>query len=151
MTESKDMIIVGAGVISTTVASMFNELVPNWNIDLYERLDRPGIESSNERNNAGTGHAALCELNYTVRQPDGTIDIEKAKEINEQFEISKQFWGHLVESGQIKDPRDFIHPLPHISFVRGKNNVQFLKERYEKMKDFPMFDDIEYTEDIEVM
>lgn len=98
MTESKDMIIVGAGVISTTVASMFNELVPNWNIDLYERLDRPGIESSNERNNAGTGHAALCELNYTVRQPDGTIDIEKAKEINEQFEISKQFWGHLVES-----------------------------------------------------
>ena len=77
MTESKDMIIVGAGVISTTVASMFNELVPNWNIDLYERLDRPGIESSNERNNAGTGHAALCELNYTVRQPDGTIDIEK--------------------------------------------------------------------------
>ncbi|MEJ7162703.1 malate:quinone oxidoreductase, partial [Staphylococcus epidermidis] len=80
---------------------------------------------------------------YTVRQPDGTIDIEKAKEINEQFEISKQFWGHLVESGQIKDPRDFIHPLPHISFVRGKNNVQFLKERYEKMKDFPMFDDIE--------
>lgn len=151
MTESKDMIIVGAGVISTTVASMFNELVPNWNIDLYERLDCPGIESSNERNNAGTGHAALCELNYTVRQPDGTIDIEKAKEINEQFEISKQFWGHLVESGQIKDPRDFIHPLPHISFVRGKNNVQFLKERYEKMKDFPMFDDIEYTEDIEVM
>lgn len=151
MTESKDMIIVGAGVISTTVASMFNELVPNWNIDLYERLDRPGIESSNERNNAGTGHAALCELNYTVRQPDGTIDIEKAKEINEQFEISKQFWGHLVESGQIQDPRDFIHPLPHISFVRGKNNVQFLKERYEKMKDFPMFDDIEYTEDIEVM
>ena len=75
---------------------MIKELEPNWNIKLYERLDRPGIESSNERNNAGTGHAALCELNYTVQQPDGSIDIE-AKEINEQFEISKQFWGHLVK------------------------------------------------------
>ena len=136
MTESKDMIIVGAGVISTTVASMFNELVPNWNIDLYERLDRPGIESSNERNNAGTGHAALCELNYTVRQPDGTIDIEKQKEINEQFEISKQFWGHLVESGQIKDPRDFIHPY-HISVSYVVKQRSILKRTLRKMKDFP--------------
>ncbi|MCU7258118.1 malate:quinone oxidoreductase, partial [Pseudomonas aeruginosa] len=84
-------------------------------------------------------------------QPDGSIDIEKAKEINEQFEISKQFWGHLVKSGNIEDPRAFINPLPHISFVRGKNNVKFLKDRYEKMKAFPMFDNIEYTEDIEVM
>ena len=91
MTESKDMIIVGAGVISTTVASMFNELVPNWNIDLYERLDRPGIESSNERNNAGTGHAALCELNYTVRQPDGTIDIEKAKKLTNNLKFLNNF------------------------------------------------------------
>ncbi|PWZ96224.1 malate:quinone oxidoreductase, partial [Staphylococcus pseudintermedius] len=79
------------------------------------------------------------------------IDIEKAKEINEEFEISKQFWSHLVKSKNIDTPRDFINPLPHISFVRGKNNVQFLKDRYNKMKDFPMFDNIEYTEDIEVM
>ena len=91
MTESKDMIIVGAGVISTTVASMFNELVPNWNIDLYERLDRPGIESSNERNNAGTGHAALCELNYTVRQTDGTIDIEKQKKLTNNLKFLNNF------------------------------------------------------------
>lgn len=83
-------------------------------------LDRPAIESSNERNNAGTGHAALCELNYTVLQPDGSIDIEKAKVINEEFEISKQFWGHLVKSGSIENPREFINPLPHISYVRGK-------------------------------
>ena len=149
--KSKNIVIIGAGVLSTTFGSMIKELEPNWNIKLYERLDRPGIESSNERNNAGTGHAALCELNYTVQQPDGSIDIEKAKEINEQFEISKQFWGHLVKSGNIEDPRAFINPLPHISFVRGKNNVKFLKDRYEKMKAFPMFDNIEYTEDIEVM
>ena len=149
--ESKNVVIIGAGVLSTTFGSMIKELEPNWNIKLYERLDRPGIESSNERNNAGTGHAALCELNYTVQQPDGSIDIEKAKEINEQFEISKQFWGHLVKSGNISNPRDFINPLPHISFVRGKNNVKFLKNRYEAMRNFPMFDNIEYTEDIEEM
>ena len=149
--ESKNVVIIGAGVLSTTFGSMIKELEPDWNIKLYERLDRPGIESSNERNNAGTGHAALCELNYTVQQPDGSIDIEKAKEINEQFEISKQFWGHLVKSGNISNPRDFINPLPHISFVRGKNNVKFLKNRYEAMRNFPMFDNIEYTEDIEEM
>ncbi|MEJ7317031.1 malate:quinone oxidoreductase, partial [Staphylococcus epidermidis] len=76
----------------------------------------------------------------TVKQPDGSIDIEKAKEINEQFEISKQFWGHLVKNNSISNPKEFIQPLPHISFVRGKNNVQFLKDRYHAMKDFPMFD-----------
>ena len=150
-TESKDVILIGAGVLSTTFGSMLNELEPNWNIKLYERLDRPGDESSNERHNAGTGHAALCELNYTVQQPDGSIDIEKAKEINEEFEISKQFWGYLVKNNYIENPREFIHPLPHISFVRGKNNVKFLKDRYEAMKNFPMFDNIEYTEDIEEM
>lgn len=149
--DSKDIIIIGAGVLSTTFASMIKDLEPHWNLKLYERLDRPGVESSNERHNAGTGHAALCELNYTVKQPDGSIDIEKAKEINEEFEISKQFWSYLVKSKNIDTPRDFINPLPHISFVRGKNNVQFLKDRYNKMKAFPMFDNIEYTEDIEVM
>ena len=91
MTESKDMIIVGAGVISTTVASMFNELVPNWNIDLYERLDRPGIESSNERNNAGTGHAALCELNYTVRQPTVRLTLKKQKKLTNNLKFLNNF------------------------------------------------------------
>lgn len=149
--QPKDVILIGAGVLSTTFGSMLKELEPNWNIKLYERMDRPALESSNERHNAGTGHAALCELNYTVEQPDGSIDIEKAKEINEEFEISKQFWGHLVKSGSIDNPREFINPLPHISFVRGVNNQKFLKKRYEAMKDFPMFDNIEYTEDIETL
>ncbi|MBH9580519.1 L-lactate dehydrogenase (quinone) [Staphylococcus felis] len=147
----KDILIVGAGVLSTTFASMIKELEPSWNLKVYERLSKPGEESSNERYNAGTGHAALCELNYTVQQPDGSIDIEKAKVINEEFEISKQFWGHLVKDLGIGDPKEFIRPLPHISFVRGKNNRKFLKNRYESMKAFHMFEDIEYTEDIEVM
>ena len=149
--ESKSVVIIGAGVLSTTFGTMINELAPEWDIKLYERLDRPGDESSHERHNAGTGHAALCELNYTVRQPDGSINIEQAKEINEQFELSKQFWSHLVQNKTISNPEEFIRPLPHISFVRGKNNVQFLKDRYEAMKEFPMFDNIEYTEDIEEM
>ncbi|NWK84748.1 malate dehydrogenase (quinone) [Staphylococcus sp. GSSP0090] len=149
--ESKSVVIIGAGVLSTTFGTMIKELAPEWDIKLYERLDRPGDESSHERHNAGTGHAALCELNYTVRQPDGSINIEQAKVINEQFELSKQFWSHLVKSKTISNPEEFIHPLPHISFVRGKTNVQFLKDRYEAMKQFPMFDNIEYTEDIEEM
>ena len=135
--ESKTVVVIGAGVLSTTFSSMLKELEPSWNIKLYERLNRPGIESSNERHNAGTGHAALCELNYTVKQPDGSIDIEKAKEINEQFEISKQFWGHLVKNNSISNPKEFIQPLPHISFVRGKNNVQFLKDGLSCYEGFP--------------
>ena len=113
MSDKKDVVLIGAGVLSTTFGSMLKTIAPDWDIHLYERLDRPGIESSNERNNAGTGHAALCELNYTVQQPDGSIDIEKAKEINEQFEISKQFWGHLVKSGEIQNPKEFINPFSH--------------------------------------
>ena len=93
-TQSKDVILIGAGVLSTTFGTLLKHLAPDWNITLYERLDRPAIESSNESNNAGTGHAALCELNYTVEQKDGSIDIEKAKEINQEFEISKQFWSY---------------------------------------------------------
>ena len=127
MSNSKDVILIGAGVLSTTFGTLLKNVEPNWNIKLYERMDRPGLESSYDDSNAGTGHAALCELNYTVEQPDGSVDIEKAKQINEQFEISKQFWSHLVKNNVIKDPRDFIHPLPHLSFVAGVNNVNFLK------------------------
>ncbi|WP_251517152.1 MULTISPECIES: malate dehydrogenase (quinone) [Staphylococcus] len=145
--ESKDVILIGAGVLSTTFGSFIKDLAPDWNIKLFERLEKPAIESSNERNNAGTGHAALCELNYTVEQKDGSVDVEKAKEINEEFEISKQFWSHLVKSNQIQNPQEFIRPLPHISFVQGPRNVNFLKKRFEALSTVPMFKEIEYTED----
>ncbi|SUM35328.1 malate:quinone oxidoreductase [Staphylococcus gallinarum] len=128
--NSKDVILIGAGVLSTTFGSFLKDLAPDWNIKLFERLEKPAIESSNERNNAGTGHAALCELNYTVEQKDGSIDIEKAKEINEQFEISKQFWSYLVKTNQIQNPQEFIRPLPHISFVQGERNINFLKKTF---------------------
>ena len=147
----KNIVVVGAGIIGTSVATMLSKVSPNWHIDMFERLEGAGIESSNENNNAGTGHAALCELNYTVEQDDGSIDASKAQEINEQFELSRQFWGNLVKNGDISNPEEFIQPLPHISFVMGPTNVNFLRKRYETLKTLPMFDTIEYTEDMETM
>ena len=146
-TKSKDVILIGAGILSTTFGSFLKNIEPEWNIKLFERLDQPAIESSNERNNAGTGHAALCELNYTVEQPDGSIDVERAKEINEQFEVSKQFWSYLVKNNEIRDPHEFIRPLPHLSFVQGATNVDFLKRRFDALSPLPMFEGMEYSED----
>ncbi|WP_338121327.1 malate dehydrogenase (quinone) [Mammaliicoccus vitulinus] len=149
--QPKEIILIGAGILSTTFGSFLKNVEPDWNIKLFERLDQPAIESSNEKNNAGTGHAALCELNYTVEQEDGSIDVEKAKEINEQFEVSKQFWSYLVKHKSIENPKEFIRPLPHISFVMGIRNVDFLKRRYDALKSLPMFEGLTYTEDHKVL
>nr|WP_273542470.1 malate dehydrogenase (quinone) [Mammaliicoccus vitulinus] len=149
--QPKEIILIGAGILSTTFGSFLKNVEPDWNIKLFERLDQPAIESSNEKNNAGTGHAALCELNYTVDQEDGSIDVEKAKEINEQFEVSKQFWSYLVKHKSIENPKEFIRPLPHISFVMGIRNVDFLKRRYDSLKSLPMFEGLTYTEDHKVL
>ncbi|WP_325168137.1 malate dehydrogenase (quinone) [Mammaliicoccus vitulinus] len=149
--QPKEIILIGAGILSTTFGSFLKNVEPDWNIKLFERLDQPAIESSNEKNNAGTGHAALCELNYTVEQEDGSIDVEKATEINEQFEVSKQFWSYLVKHKSIENPKEFIRPLPHISFVMGIRNVDFLKRRYDALKSLPMFEGLTYTEDHKVL
>lgn len=107
-----DVILIGAGIMSATLASLLKELAPEWNIKVLERLDKAGEESSNVWNNAGTGHAALCELNYTKEQEDGSVDISKAVTINEKFEVSKQFWSYLVERGLIEIPvRSFSRSL----------------------------------------
>src|SRR6185437_8998016 len=102
-----DVILIGAGIMSATLGTLLKELVPEWNITVFEKLESAGEESSNEWNNAGTGHAALCELNYTTEKPDGSIDVSKAIKINEQFQISRQFWSYLVESNLIRNPEDF--------------------------------------------
>ncbi len=145
--QKKDVILIGAGIMGATLGTFLNKLEPNWNIKLFEKLDQAGKESSNEWNNAGTGHAALCELNYTVEQPDGSIDTSKAVEIYEQFQLSKQFWAHLVEADDIGDPEEFIRPLPHISFVYGENHVDFLRKRFNSLSPLPMFETMEYSED----
>lgn len=144
-----DVILIGAGIMSATLGTLLKELSPDWEIKVFERRSAAAEESSNAWNNAGTGHAALCELNYTVEQADGSIDISKAIKVNEEFQVSRQFWSYLVNRGLIRDPQDFIAPVPHMSFVQGEKNVAFLKKRYEAMSKNPLFQGMEYSEDPE--
>ncbi|MET3506595.1 malate:quinone oxidoreductase [Halalkalibacter oceani] len=144
-----DVILIGAGIMSATLGTLLKELVPEWEITVFEKLEKAGEESSNEWNNAGTGHAALCELNYTTERPDGSIDISKAINVNEQFQLSMQFWSYLVNRQLIQHPQDFIMPLPHMSMVQGEQNVTFLKKRFEALTGNPLFQGMEFSEDPE--
>ncbi|HEY5752212.1 MAG TPA: malate dehydrogenase (quinone) [Chthoniobacterales bacterium] len=146
--ESKvDVVLVGAGIMSATLGVLLKELQPDLTIELFEGLDVIAGESSNAWNNAGTGHAALCELNYTPQKDDGSVDIAKALDINEQFEVSKQFWTHLIESGLIESAKAFIHQVPHLSFVRGAENVEFLRKRHAALSESHLFDDMKFSDD----
>ena len=147
--NSTDVILIGAGIMSATLGTMLKELAPEWNIKVFEKLATAGEESSNEWNNAGTGHAALCELNYTSEKPDGSVDISKAISINEQFQVSMQFWSYLVDNQLINNPQDFIKALPHMSMVQGEKNIAFLKKRFEAMSNNPLFEGMEFSEDRE--
>ncbi|WP_166001792.1 malate dehydrogenase (quinone) [Bacillus sp. Cs-700] len=147
--QTKDIILIGAGVMSATLGSLLKELAPEWNVKVFEKLGSAGEESSNEWNNAGTGHSALCELNYTSEKADGSIDISKAVKINEQFQLSKQFWSYFVNKGLIHNPQQFIRPLPHMSLVFGEDNVKFLKKRLEALSGNPLFQGMELSEDPE--
>ncbi|MED1439720.1 malate:quinone oxidoreductase [Aeribacillus composti] len=144
-----DVILIGAGIMSATLGTLLKELAPEWEIKVFEKLNKPGEESSNEWNNAGTGHAALCELNYTPEKPDGSIDISKAIKINEQFQVSRQFWSYLVKNNLIQNPQEFIRPLPHMSLVQGENNVRYLKKRFEALSNNPLFQGMEFSDDPE--
>lgn len=144
-----DVILIGAGVMSATLGSLLKELAPDWKITIFEQLEKPGEESSNEWNNSGTGHSALCELNYTSEKTDGSIDISKAITINEQFQLSKQFWSYLVNNNQISNPHDFIMSLPHMSLVHGEDDVTFLKKRFEALSNNPLFQGMEFSDDPE--
>ncbi|GAE27043.1 malate:quinone oxidoreductase [Halalkalibacter wakoensis JCM 9140] len=142
-----DVILIGAGVMSATLGTLLKELVPDWKISVFEKLSKAGEESSNEWNNAGTGHAALCELNYTTERPDGSVDISKAIKINEQFQVSMQFWSHLVNRGLIENPQDFIMQLPHMSMVQGEQNITFLRNRFKALSENPLFEGMEFSDD----
>lgn len=146
MQANSDVILIGAGIMSATLGSLLKELAPEWNIKVFEKLSGPGEESSNEWNNAGTGHSALCELNYTKEKSDGSIDISKAIAINEQFQLSRQFWSYLVNSGLISNPQNFIRPIPHMSFVEGEKNTAFLKKRFKALSANPLFQGMEFSD-----
>ncbi|TGL61190.1 malate:quinone oxidoreductase [Leptospira ognonensis] len=142
-----DVILIGAGIMSATLGIFLKELDPSLTITVLEKLDAAARESTNAWNNAGTGHSAFCELNYTLEKPDGSIDIQKALHIAENYEISKEFWSYLVSEKHILSSDQFIHSVPHFSFVWGEENVSFLKKRYEKLITDPLFSKLEYTED----
>ncbi|MCC6806366.1 MAG: malate dehydrogenase (quinone) [Deltaproteobacteria bacterium] len=133
--------------MSATLGAMLKELDPTLAITIFERLPALSQESSDAWNNAGTGHAALCELNYTPQNKDGSVDIGKALKIDEQFEHSKQFWATLVAAGRLPDARAFIHSVPHMSFVIGDADVAFLHERYSELTKHHLFDGMELTDD----
>ena len=137
--------------MSATLGTLLHELQPEWKIVAFERLSDVAQESSNPWNNAGTGHAALCELNYMPQQGDAPLDPAKAISINEQFQQSRQFWSSLVDRGILDAPSTFINATPHMTFVRGEKDVAYLRKRYEVLKDQPLFAGIEYSEDSRVI
>src|SRR5580700_2237945 len=146
-TNHPNVVLIGAGIMSATLAVMLKELDPTLKIELYEVLGSEAQESSNAWNNAGTGHAALCELNYTPPRSDGSIDISKALEVNTEFDLSRQLWSYLVKKKAIQDPQSFIHPVPHCSFVRGADNVAFLKKRFQALSAHHCYRGMEYSDD----
>ncbi|MFC9985139.1 malate:quinone oxidoreductase [Microbacterium keratanolyticum] len=151
MTETVDVVLIGGGIMSATLGTLLHELQPDWKIVAFERLSDVAQESSNPWNNAGTGHAALCELNYMPDTGGDDIDPAKAVGINEQFQLSRQLWSTLVERGVLDEPSTFINATPHMTFVQGEKDVDYLRRRYEVLKKQPLFAGIEYSEDSRVI
>lgn len=148
--QRADAVLVGGGIVSATLATLLRQLRPDMKILVLERLGDVALESTKAMNNAGTGHAANCELNYTPEKADGSVDITKALNINGAFEVSLQLWASLVEQG-IVSPSEFLTPVPHLSFVWGDANVRFLRTRHAQLSAHPMFQDMAFTEDRGVM
>ncbi|MGA7051004.1 MAG: malate dehydrogenase (quinone), partial [Mycobacterium sp.] len=142
-----DVVLVGAGIMSATLGALLRRLEPDWSITLVERMDAVAAESSSPWNNAGTGHSALCELNYTPEMPDGSIDITKAVRINEEFQVTRQFWAYAAEHGILTDVRSFLNPVPHVSFVHGAQRVDYLRRRQQALAGNPLFAGTELIDD----
>lgn len=142
-----DVALVGAGIMSATLGTLLRQLEPSWSISLFERLDAAAAESSDPWNNAGTGHSALCELNYTPADASGDIDPAKALGINEQFQQSRQFWAYGVDNGLLGAPDEFINPIPHVAFCHGQAGVDFLRKRQEVLAGNVLFEGMEFIDD----
>ncbi|GAA4362894.1 malate:quinone oxidoreductase [Paeniglutamicibacter cryotolerans] len=149
--QNFDVVLIGAGIMSSTLGTLIKQVEPGWTIGLFENLQEAGLESSSPWNNAGTGHSALCELNYSAAGPDGSVNPAKAIGINEQFQITRQFYAHMVEQQHIGAAKSFINPLQHMSFVLGDKHSDYLKTRFEALAPNPLFESIEHTEDLSVI
>lgn len=145
--QEPDIVLIGAGIMSATLGVLLKELQPELTIAIYERLDEVAAESSDAWNNAGTGHSAFCELNYTPEKADGTISPNKAISIAASFEESRQFWAYLVQQNMVGAPQEFIRQVPHLSFVWGEENVAYLKKRFDALTSNHLFKGMEYSED----
>ncbi|WP_205952994.1 malate dehydrogenase (quinone) [Pantoea stewartii] len=144
--EKTDVLLIGGGIMSASLGTLLEELQPGWKQIMVEKLDGVALESSNGWNNAGTGHSANMELNYTPERADGSIDVTKALEINEAFMISRQFWSSQVKDGVLKNPRSFINSTPHMSFVWG-DNVDYLTKRYAALQKTVLFQGMQFSTD----
>eukprot|EP00425_Heterocapsa_triquetra_P045875 CAMPEP_0195087494 /NCGR_PEP_ID=MMETSP0448-20130528/27315_1 /TAXON_ID=66468 /ORGANISM="Heterocapsa triquestra, Strain CCMP 448" /LENGTH=549 /DNA_ID=CAMNT_0040121063 /DNA_START=76 /DNA_END=1725 /DNA_ORIENTATION=+ len=144
--EEVDVVLIGGGIMSVTVGLMLKQLEPSWKINMYERLGALAEESSNGWNNAGTGHSALCEPNYTPNKGD-TVDASKAIVVNEQWQLSRQYWAYLKDQGLLKDPKQFIDNTPHCTFAQGEDQIDWIRKRYAVLSKHPLFKGMEYTED----
>ena len=142
-----DVVLIGGGIMSVTLATYLQELEPGWTMKLFERMDGVAMESSDGWNNAGTGHSGFAELNYTPELDDGSIETKRAIDIAEQFEVSRQFWAHQIKRKHLQTPSDFINPTPHMSFVWGDENIEYLRKRHAALIKNPLFFGMEFTED----
>ena len=150
--ENPDVVLIGSGIMSSNLGAMLKRLSPDLKIQVYEVTEDVAEESSNGWNNAGTGHAGICELSYTPHcEPDGSVDVSNVVNIFEQFEKSRQFWGYAVAEGMIDDPKDFINRVPHLSFVHGQEQVDFLKARHAGMAAHHFFSEMDYATDRETI
>jgi len=145
--DSPDVLLIGAGIMSATLGVLLRELQSDMSIQMVERLDVPAGESTDAWNNAGTGHAAFCELNYTPEKEDGTVDVSKAIKICESFDVSRQFWTFLLEQGFLASPSTFIRQTPHLAFVWGADNVKYLRKRFDAMQKSPLFAGMKFSND----
>ncbi len=150
--ENPDIVLIGSGVMSANLGALLKRLDPALKIQVYEATEDVAEESSNGWNNAGTGHAGICELSYTPkREADGSVDPSNVIRIFEQFEYSRQFWGYAVAEGMVEKPGEFINPVAHLSFVHGAEQVDFLRERHRSMSTHHFFSEMEYSTDRETI
>lgn len=150
-TNHVDVLLVGAGIMSATLGTLLKQMNPSFKMAMVEQMADIMQESSSAWHNAGTGHAAYCELNYTPQAADGSINYDKAYFINSAFEMSLQFWAALVKQQALPEPSNFINPVPHMSFVWGEENVAFLRKRYEHLSQHPLFKGMEFSDDPSVL
>lgn len=151
MKSNQKVVLIGAGVMSATLAFLLKQLNPKANIKIFEMSDYIADESSGAMNNAGTGHSGFCELNYTPQAKDGSVDVHKAIEVANEFLLSKEFWAYCIEQKYIESAENFINQVPHYSFVNNKKDVEFLNKRFNALKDHPLFANMKYSEDFETV